>query len=845
MVNYSWVSVIALFGYLFLFLAFASAKKSRMINSFMVLLLSLILYTGGSFMMRSLVWPGVPFWNQVSVAGIFLVPYGFYRFYLDFLEVKRKKETLFWCVLFSAGILINIFTGIFVPNPEVIEVNGTVKFLYHYSWPVYILFVFCVIIMVQIICLFIKFCRGDGLIRRQLRPVVIGIIIVAVGTAASTIRIFAGLPLDVLASLVFAYMLFYALYQKRLFKLTLLASPANCYVVAVLVTMLVFYNMIVPIRRQLERLFGFGETFATLCVAMMIVAVIYVLYMVMKKFLDNLFVKEEQIQAETIKEFSYAVSRTLDKDTILSDLIDVIRKTIHVDHVYVCIQNENGDYVMERTASPLENRNFVMPSDHPLISYLKRYDGCLLMQDYKRTSSYLSMWEKEKKQLEDWKIECLAPMKDSSELVGIVMLSEKKKNYSFDDFSLLMSVNSVCSMAVKNSRMYELAYNESRKDELTGLFNRKRFYELIEEQFEKCREYSLALIMISVDDFKLYNQLYGTQEGDLALQKIASIMQATTGDHGFAFRLAGKEFAILLPNYDLYSAKILAESVSEQVRRMNRNNDLYSLKVLTLSCGICAAPYLAVNAEELIANADLAVYSAKRAGKNAVVMYSEDVGNENAQQQQQAENGRVSYYEAYASTIYALTAAIDTKDHYTFNHSQNVAYYASELARAFGMNEECIDTVREAGLLHDIGKIGIREDILNKPGRLNFDEYEIMKTHVENSIGIIKHLPSLDYVIPAVISHHERYDGYGYPRGVAGEAIPVMGRILCIVDAFDAMVSRRSYKKPMPVEQALEVLYQERGRQFDPKLAELFMELVRNKQIELKIPKQDALPPEE
>jgi putative nucleotidyltransferase with HDIG domain len=132
-----------------------------------------------------------------------------------------------------------------------------------------------------------------------------------------------------------------------------------------------------------------------------------------------------------------------------------------------------------------------------------------------------------------------------------------------------------------------------------------------------------------------------------------------------------------------------------------------------------------------------------------------------------------------------LTAAIDTKDHYTFNHSKNVAYYAGELARAYGMNENCIEIVKEAGLLHDVGKIGIPENILNKPGRLSSEEYEVMKTHVENSIGIIRHLPSLDYVIPAVLGHHERYDGKGYPDG-SREKTFLMARILCWADSFDA-----------------------------------------------------------
>ncbi|MDY3250163.1 MAG: HD domain-containing protein, partial [Candidatus Choladocola sp.] len=250
---------------------------------------------------------------------------------------------------------------------------------------------------------------------------------------------------------------------------------------------------------------------------------------------------------------------------------------------------------------------------------------------------------------------------------------------------------------------------------------------------------------------------------------------------------------------------------------------------------VCAAPYMASSAEELISNADLAVYSAKRSGKNAVLMYSEDVEKDRDAQQGRG-NGKGSYYDTYASTVYALTAAIDTKDHYTFSHSRNVAYYAAELARCYGLNQECIDTVREAGLLHDIGKIGIREDILNKPGRLTEEEYDIMKTHVENSIGIIRHLPSLDYVIPAVLSHHERYDGNGYPRGIAGEDIPLMGRILCVVDSFDAMVSRRSYKRPMSVEEAMNVLEKQKGRQFDPKLVEIFVDMIKNNRIELKLP---------
>lgn len=265
---------------------------------------------------------------------------------------------------------------------------------------------------------------------------------------------------------------------------------------------------------------------------------------------------------------------------------------------------------------------------------------------------------------------------------------------------------------------------------------------------------------------------------------------------------------------------------------MNENAKDYALKALTVSCGICAIPYSASNVHELVNNADMAVYHVKHTGKNAVMVYSE-AKDQKIEMEATQSLYREGVYSGYASTIYALTAAIDTKDHYTFSHSKNVAYYAGELAQIYGMNEECADIVREAGLLHDIGKIGIPEEILNKPGKLTADEYEIMKGHVENSIGIIRHLPSLDYVIPAVIGHHERYDGKGYPRRIAGRDIPVMARMLGIADSFDAMVSERSYKKSMETKEALAIIREEAGKQFDPELAALFVEAVENGRIQV------------
>lgn len=822
MVSYSWVSITAMFSYLFLLMAFLVAKKTRVINSFIMLLVCMILAAGGSFFMRIRFWPSVDFWHYVSLLGILMVPSMFLRFFSAFLGEKRNRSCTFWIIFFFGAYLLNLATQVFIPTPLVaLDENGKASFIYHYSSSVGVLLAAGVCIILECTRLLIRYCKGDAQVLRQLRPILIGLGVLVAAAALSTVSSLEGVPIDIISSMIFAYLLFYALYRKRLFKLSLLASPANCYIMALLLSMALMYNSIPPLQELLAG-FKLNSSSILLIISGIMLILIYLVYQLMKRFLDTLFVKEEQAKAETIQRFSRTVSQTLDKNEILTDLLEVIQQILPIDMAYVCLRNASGDYQVERSLSELHHEPFVLKEDHPLVCYLLNHDSCILMEDFSHSKEFRSMWESEKRQLKDKEISCVVPMKDGQNLIGIMLLAGKRKGkpYTLEDMSMLMSVGSVCSMAVKKSCLYEEAYYEARRDELTGLHNRKSFYETASQLFEKNNERALAMMMLDVDDFKLYNQLYGTKEGDIALQQIAHIIRASSEGRGIAYRLTGKEFALLLPGYDIYSAKMMAESILDQVRQMHANQDLYQLKVLTMSCGICAAPYMASTLDELITNADFAVYTAKRAGKNRVVIYSEEV----VEEQQKTEH--TSGYDAYASTIVALTATIDTKDHYTFRHSQNVAEYAAALAKGYGMNQEFVSVVREAGLLHDIGKIGIREDILNKTDNLTPEEYAIMKTHVESSVGIIRHLPSLDYVIPAVISHHERYDGKGYPRGLAGENIPLMGRILCVVDCFDAMTTKRSYKEAYSTERALAILEQERGRQFDPELVDIFVKMV-------------------
>lgn len=182
-----------------------------------------------------------------------------------------------------------------------------------------------------------------------------------------------------------------------------------------------------------------------------------------------------------------------------------------------------------------------------------------------------------------------------------------------------------------------------------------------------------------------------------------------------------------------------------------------------------------------------------------------------------------SQHAMFLGTLQALSAAIDAKDPYTCGHSERVAHLAAELARVRGMPDAQIERVRIAGLVHDIGKIGVPEEVLRKPGRLTDAEFDAIKKHPEIGHHILHDIPLLDDVLPGVLHHHERFDGRGYPAGIAGDDIPLIPRIVGLVDAFDAMSSNRTYRKAMPRAKVLSEIRAGAGTQFDPELAEAFM----------------------
>lgn len=816
---------------------FFSVKKNKLINSYLLVLIALIFWTGGSFLMRYLAWPDYRFWYHVSSISLLLFMVFLYLFFLRYLGQTQGSHLIVFGSIILVVIIINSVTGFFLRAPNHISAqNGVCRFEYKMTLGSTFILLLAGVIMMDLIRITYISTKENKVLYHQIEPMLLGMVIMFIGNLALYLPVLKGFPINIVSGVINACLMFYGLMKRRQFRLQYLSHGGVSYFGALGLIAIIFSNISSSMLRTIKSYLPINEEHYLLIIAALMMQFTLGIAYIWRGIVNKVFIRDEQMQRECLQEFSATVSKSLRIKDIYFEIIKIVKKATDIDGVYIFFQSqEDSTYKIIFADSETESMNLELKADHPLVTYLKENAHCIFIQDFFNDSLGKSVSEEEKQNYRKFGIQYGLGIKgDENSLKTILLLSNTKKQTKFNqnDSAFIESVGLIAGIAIQNALLYEKAYKESITDELTGLYNRRYFTEKLEKTFITCKDRSLVLLLLSVDDFKLYNQLYGMVEGDRALQKIAQILKNCVGKDGICARYSGKEFAIILPNYDILPSKELAETISLQINRMNDNQSNYAIKKLTVSIGISGYPNGAQSVKELLQNVDLAVYHVKRHGKNAVRVF--DVKSAlDGEQQSKEEASPQNVYTEYESMVYALTATIDAKDHYTFHHSNNVAYYATSLAAALGMNEETIEVVRQSALLHDIGKIGIAESILNKPGRLTEEEYEIVKMHVENSIGIIKHIPAFDYVIPAVLAHHEHYDGKGYPRQLKGEEIPVTGRILCIADSFDAIISKRCYKKSATLPQAIKILKEEAGKQFDPVMVKVFYQLLEQGKVKV------------
>jgi diguanylate cyclase (GGDEF)-like protein len=410
----------------------------------------------------------------------------------------------------------------------------------------------------------------------------------------------------------------------------------------------------------------------------------------------------------------------------------------------------------------------------------------------------------------------LKPLDDMNELDAVVDRAVERRRLKMENKKLIRDLQ--MRIQELEATRQELA-NLAEHDGLTGLLNHRTIHGKLMDYVSSHPNDHITVMMIDMDGFKQFNDTYGHQVGDQVIRHVANILGQSFSEDVFIGRCGGDEFMAVLPRCNASEASIIADRIKTVLEhRPFRNPEGVAIPI-RLCFGISDTTTAGSSPINLVATADAALFEGKKKGGDAITLHM------TIKEQGDIEN-RTTF-----DVLDSLVTAIDNKDRYTKRHSEDVTTYALLLAQSLSLSEETCSAVRVAGLLHDVGKIGVPDAILRKPGKLSPQEYEIMKNHVTISTLIIHGLPRLADVLDAVAYHHERWDGKGYPKGLAGEQIPLLGRVMAIADAFSAMTLDRPYRAGMSVEEALTEIEEGCGTQFDPRLARIFVGTIRQSSI--------------
>ena len=441
----------------------------------------------------------------------------------------------------------------------------------------------------------------------------------------------------------------------------------------------------------------------------------------------------------------------------------------------------------------------------------------------------------------------IVPMISINKCIGVVLVGQNIANINLDLVSFFANH---LGMFIHNVQLSEQTNKFANTDTLTSLYNHRGFQEILATEMAKSKDTGkpLSVVMFDVNNISKINRELGHAKGDEVIKTVAEKIKQNIRANDSAGRYGGDEIAVIMPDTDTKDAKYLAEYITYCLSCCFVD-DVGPVKV---SVGISTYPECTIDQEKLLILAEQAMFISQakgyKEGMSAIVSSSDfnfwdDVAlnsfaevltkrhsqigiNFEEELVHKFNQEEIVNHSHLMEMVTSLAGAIDAKDPYTKGHSTSVSRYAEALARAVNLPEAEVERIKIGALLHDVGKIGIPESVLKKPGKLDDEEWEIMKQHP--TIGAEKVLApneALRDLIPIVKYHHERLDGKGYPEQLKGNEIPLAARIVSVADAYHALVSDRPYRKGMPIEKACAILKEGAGIQWDSDLVRQFISI--------------------
>ncbi len=816
------IPLISFIAYCGLLVVILRRRLQRVHKTFAVYVTTLALWGLVTFFIYSGFFPGhtLLLYQLLGIVLLVLIA-SYYHFLRSFMNKPAGiGAKLAYCLAVIAIPLA--FTGYLIESAHISDGLPVISL----GLPVYVLGLASISLLCSAIFSLIRqyMHMKDALARSRSAYIIIGFAVVMVFFITNFMPPLSKYPLANFGNIVNAFLITYAIQRYQLLDIRLVSRRGLVYGILTVVAIAIYIGLANLIGMYAPVQPVYTVILATALTGFLVAVFFRPVTKKTQELVDRRFFGKTYDYRQFLLSYSDKMSNILNIDELAENMLDTITKALHTREASLLLPDtDSGDFTTRfahRADGEKPAADPRLRKDNPILTWLAKEGKPLNVDSIDTIPELKGLWKDERHHLINSESELLLPIRSRGRLVGVLALTGRKSEspYYTEDISLLITMANEAGIVIDNALLYSDAILRAHTDGLTGLFNHRYFHERLDEEISRSSRFgtALSLIMMDLDLFKPYNDIYGHVAGDEVLKQIGQSIRHSVRGIDIACRYGGEEFTIILPETRLDDAYIVAERIRKTIEL-----EMFTKQIpLTASLGLASWPADGVTKEELIACADGAMYLAKAMGRNQTCLSTDVVSTEALPSKT---DGKAT--QEILGMVYALAAAVDAKDHYTYGHSKKVAQSAIALAEALDLPPPKIATIRATAMLHDIGKIGIPDDTLTKPDTLNDEEWKLLRTHPLMGAQIIRHVPDLANCVPGIQHHHERWDGNGYPSGLRGENIPLDARILAIADAYAAMTSIRPYRKAMSLKDAIEELKRSAGTQLDPKLTELFVSI--------------------
>lgn len=815
----SLIPLIALFLYGGLHLATTFSKASTQIrerNAFKGYLTMMMLWSLSAFLLLASFDNHPTFWFRLMA----FCAVGSAVTLIRFVRTVTGSRWVWinWVYIYGVvSFILIMFTPLAVKfavidNMEVIYEFGSLIFVI--AGPGYFLNLFSLFVLIG------RFRESDDVIvRDRLRYLILGFAVILLMSLINFTPL-GKYPIDIAGNSITAILISYAILRHQLLDITVIVRKSILYSVPTIIIGTIYF-LIISLAFNLISTYSEIEIFGlSLMVAILTALVAQPFRDKAQLIVDRLFFREKYDSSLMLQRLSSRTALVLDLDQVTKMILKDLTETLHIKNAAFFLKRGKGaGYYLSAQIGLEPFLKIRMSENHPIALWLSSHKEVLRKNELDVQPYFRSLWRKERDDLEKLNAELFIPLLVKTELVGIFVIGPKRseQGYSQDDQLTLITLANQTAVAIENARLYKI--EQDRRAELTMLFNMSRQ-------------------LVATDDVdKVMNTItqYTTISTNVTYSRI--LVPDSSGD--FICRAAHSVREI---DPSLRIGKVEPEVINEIYRNVQKSGKFVILEkngspaseelnqalFLDLATSVCIYPLQVV--DEFMG---LLIFGEERhtqrepfdANKMQLISLIAD----QAASALRRSNLHEQLEESFIETVIALANTVEARDVYTEDHSARMEKLVVEVCRLLDFPDVEIQNMRWAARLHDIGKIGIPDHILRKPSSLTEEEWAAMREHPKIGSKILAPITKMAQVSPIIRSHHEKFDGTGYPDGLEKNQIPIGARILSVVDAYVAMTDDRVYRKSLGHTKALEELIINKGSQFDPEIVDIFLKVVDKK----------------